>query len=263
MEKFKGLFHKYPHAFYLPNSPLSEIKGFYHDIHTGDSPPVYRLPYRKSPAELTAIKEELERMIRLKIIQPSNSPWGAPCILVRKPLEKGKPQPPRFVVDYRGLNAVTLGDGYPIPNVSNILGDISEGKIFAKLDLASRYWQVPVNPKHREKTAFCTHLGLWENLHMPFGLKTAPQTFQRILNTVFADFLYKWLIIYIDDCVTWSSSHEEALGHYEKIFKGAAKFGIQFKPCKCTFSSKNLQILGHRVTPEGRFPMEKGTESVS
>ena len=202
-------------------------------------------------------------MVKLKIIQPSHSPWGAPCILVRKPLEKGKPQPPRFVVDYRALNAVTMGDGYPIPNVSNILDAISGGKIFGKLDLASGYWQVPVNPKHREKTAFCTHLGLWENLRMPFGLKTAPQTFQHILNTVFADFLYKWLIIYIDDCVTWSSSYEEALGHYEQIFERASKFGVQFKPSKCSFFSNNMQILGHRITPEGRFPTQKGTESIS
>ena len=263
LAQFKQLLSKYPHIFHLPNSPLSTIKGFYHNIDTGQAPPVYRLPYRKSPAELAAIKEELERMVKLKIIQPSHSPWGSPCILVRKPPEKGKPQPPRFVVDYRALNAITLGDGYPIPNVSNILDAISGGKIFGKLDLASGYWQVPVNPKHREKTAFCTHLGLWENLRMPFGLKTAPQTFQRILNTVFADFLYQWLIIYIDDCVTWSLSFEEALSHYQQIFERASKFGVQFKPSKCSFFSTNLQILGHRITPTGRFPTEKGTESIT
>ena len=100
-------------------------------------------------------------MLRLNIIRPNHSSWGAPCILVRKPLEKGKPLPPSFVVDYRGLNAVTQGDGYPIPNVSNVLDAISGGKIFAKLDLASGHWQVPVNPKHREKTAFATHLSLF------------------------------------------------------------------------------------------------------
>ena len=89
---------------------------------------------------------------------------------------------PRFVIDYRGLNAVTKGDGYPIPNVSSILDMLNGGKLFAKLDLASGYWQVPVNPQHKEKTAFATHLvGLFHNLRLPFGLKTAPQCFQRIL----------------------------------------------------------------------------------
>ena len=263
MDQFKALLQKYQQAFHLPNSPLSPIKGFYHNIETGDTPPVYKLPYRKSPAELQAIKKELERMLRLRIIEPSHSPWGAPCILVRKPLENGKPQPPRFVVDYRGLNAVTKGDGYPIPNVSNILDAISGGKFFAKLDLASGYWQVPVNPKHKEKTAFVTHLGLFHNLRLPFGLKTAPQCFQRILNTIFTDFLYQWLIIYIDNCITWSDSFSEALHHYEFILQRAVKFVVQFKPTKCMFFSKNLDILGHRVTPTGRFPTEKGTEAIS
>ena len=245
-----------------PHSPLYAIKGFSHSIDTGDSP-VYRLPYRKSPAELQAIKQELKRMLRLRIIEPSHSPLRAPCILARKPLENGKPQPPRFVIDYRGLNAVTKGDGYPIPNVSNILDMLNDGKLFAKLDLASGYWQVPVNPQHKEKTAFVTHLGLFHNLRLPFGLKTALQCFQRILNTIFTDFLYKWLIIYIDDCITWSNSFTEALFHYESILKRAVKFGIQFKPSKCIFFSQNLDILGHRITPEGRFPTEKGTEAIS
>ena len=99
------------------------------------------------------------------------------------------------------------------------------------------------------KTAFATHLGLYEFLRMPYGLRTAPQTFQRILNSVSADFLYQWLI--------------EALSRYELVFERAAKFGIQFKPTKCVFFSQDLEILGHRVTPLGRFPTSKGTEAIS
>ena len=80
------------------------------------------------------------------------------------------------MVVYHGLNTVTSGDGYPIPSVHNILDALSTGKMFAKLDLVSGYWQILVNPKHSAKTAFATHLGLFEFLCMPFGLKTAPQT---------------------------------------------------------------------------------------
>ena len=97
-------------------------------------------------------------MLTLGIIQPSHSPWGAPCNLVRKALEKGIPQPLRFAVDHRGLNAITSGDGYPIPSVSNILDAFGGGKLFVKLDLASGYWQVPMNPAYVHKTAFVTHL---------------------------------------------------------------------------------------------------------
>ena len=77
-------------------------------------------------------------------------------------------------MDYRRLNSITQGDGYPIPSVFNILDALSGGTLFAKLDLASGYWQVLVNPKHIHKTAFTTHLGLYKFLRMPYGLKTAP-----------------------------------------------------------------------------------------
>ena len=174
-------------------------------------------------------------MLKLHIIWPSFSIQGAPCILVLKPQEKGLPQPPRFVVDYRELNTVTSGDGYPISSVSNVLDALSGGKIFAKLELATSYWQVLVKTDHVHKTAFATHLGLYEFTHMPYGLKTTPQTFQQILNSVFADFLYQWLIIYIDDVIVWANTDLEALSHYELVFERAAKFSIQFKPTKCAF----------------------------
>ena len=80
MHSFKQLVAKYPQLFNLPNSPLSTVQGFQHNIHTGESPPVYRLPYRKSPAELKAIKAELERMLHLRIIQPGNSARGGDLV---------------------------------------------------------------------------------------------------------------------------------------------------------------------------------------
>ena len=107
MKRFKELICQYPTAFLLPGSPLRAVKGFEHRIDTGDAPPIYSHPYKKSPAELRAIKTEIERMLKLKIVQPSQSEWGSPCILVRKPPKKGQLQPPRFVVDYRRLNSVT------------------------------------------------------------------------------------------------------------------------------------------------------------
>ena len=183
--------------------------------------------------------------------------------MVQKRPVKGLPQPPRSVVDYRGLNTVTAGDVYPIPSVSNVLDALSGGKKIAKLDLASGYWQVLVNPEHVHKTAFVTHLGLYEFLRMPYGLQTALQTFQHILNSVFADFLYQWLIIYIDDVIVWANTDHEALSRYELVFEQAAKFGIQFKPTKCVFFSQDLEILKPRVTLLGRFPTSKGTEAIS
>ena len=262
MKRFKELIRQYPTAFVLPGSPLGAVKGFEHRIDTADAPPIYRHPYKKSPEELRAIKTEIERMLKLKIIQPSHSEWGSPCILVRKPPEKGTLQPPRFVVDYRRLNSVTQGDGYPIPSISSVLDAVSQGKVFAKCDLVSGYWQIPIRKSDQQKTAFCTHLGLYEFLRLPFGLKTAPNTFQRILNTVFADYLHKWLVVYVDDIIQWATTDEEALEHYSLLFQRLVKVGMQLKPTKCTFFAKEIEILGHRITQEGRTPISKGVEAI-
>ena len=77
--------------------------------------------------------------------------------------------------------------------------------------------------------------GLYEFVRMPYGLKTAPQTFQRILNSIFSDMLHNWLIIYIDDLIVWSDNETKALQHYDRVFQRAIDFGIQFKPTKCAF----------------------------
>ena len=102
LTQFKVLLRKYPTAFYLPGAVLHPIRGFNHNIHTSDAPPVYCMSYHRSLPKLAAIKEELKS-------------------------EKGVPQPPRFVVDYRGLNTMTVGDGHSIPSVSNILDALSGG----------------------------------------------------------------------------------------------------------------------------------------
>ena len=262
MKGFKELICQYPTAFLLPGSPLTAVKGFEHRIDTADAPPIYSHPYKKSPEELRAIKTEIERMLKLKIIQPSQSEWGSPCILVRKPPEKGRLQPPRFVVDYRRLNSVTQGDGYPLPSISSVLDAVSQGKVFAKCDLVSGYWQISIRQSDRHKTAFCTHLGLYEFLRLPFGLKTAPNTFQRILNTVFADYLHKWLVVYVDDIIQWAMSDREALEHYSLLFQRLVKVGMQLKPSKCIFFAREIEILGHRVTQDGRTPISRGVEAI-
>ena len=119
-----------------------------------------------------------------------------------------------------------------------------------------------LNPRDKAKMAFSTHLGLYEFLRLQFGLKTALKTFQRILNTVFCEFLYKWLVIYIDDCLIWADTQQEALHRYELILTRAMEFGIQFKPTKCCFFATELDVLGHCVTQERHFPTGKDVEAI-
>ena len=186
-DKFKELVRKYSSVFWLPGVPLGTIHGFEHSILTGEATPFHHLPYCKLPSELQAIKEEIQRMLQLSIIELSRSAWGSPCILIRKPPEPGNPPPLCFVVDYRSLNAVTINDSYAIPSVASILGALSSAKYFACLDMCSGYWQVPLREADFHKTAFTTYFGLFQFRRLPFDLKTAGATFQQILNTIYCD----------------------------------------------------------------------------
>ena len=94
------------------------------------------------------------------------------------------------------------------------------------------------------------------------GLKTSSNTFQRILNTIFSDFLYQFVIIYVDDIICWSDSQEQALKHYEKILRRASDYDVQLKPTKCKPFATTVDILGHQITPDGRRPTSKGIEAI-
>ena len=274
LDQFDTLLRKYPHAFLLPGAPLRRIHGTEHHINTGDASPCYKPPYRMSLSELQAVRNQINDMLKQDINRPSKSPWGAPAILVRRKDLHGKPQPPRFVVDYRALNSVTKSDGFPLPQVIDILDWLGGGKSFAKLDLANGYWQVPVREEDREKTAVVTHCGLFEFISMPFGLKTAGATFQRLMQATFSDFLMGnvtgssdnqagFCIPYVDDLIVRSMSDYGALEHYEQIFERAIQVGMQFKPSKCTFFSIHLEVLGHIVTLDGRIPDPKKVQAIT
>jgi len=149
------------------------------EIDTGDSGPK-KQPARRVPfTARQEIARQLHSMQDQGVIHPSSSPWASPVVLVHK-----KDGSLRFCIDYWHLNFVMKSDTFPLLLVDDILDQLGKMKFFSTLDLASGYWQVQVHPKSQEKTAFVTHLGLYEFSVMPFGLKNAPVVFQRLMQKV-------------------------------------------------------------------------------
>ena len=147
------------------------------------------MPIKQRPRRLPyAHREEAERQIKQmldeKVIRHSVSPWSSPIVLVYK-----KSGELRFCVDYRKLNQITRNDAHPLPRISDLLDSVKDAKYFSTLDLRSGYWQIPVELEDCLQTAFVTQSGLYEFTRMPFGLKTAPTTFQRAMEIALAGLL--------------------------------------------------------------------------
>ena len=171
-------------------------------IDTGNAPPQRQRVRRIPVAARQEVATLLKSMQKAAVIQPSNSPWASPVVLVKK-----KDGSLRFCVDYRKLNSVTKADSFPLPRIDDILDQLGQSKYFTTLDLKSGYWQVQIHPDSCDKTAFITHEGLYKFRVMPFGLMNAPALFQRLMQHVFADLMTeekRFIAVYLDDVLIYS-----------------------------------------------------------
>ncbi|KFD67425.1 hypothetical protein M514_20461 [Trichuris suis] len=160
--------------------PAVTMPGIQHCIQTR-GPPAYARPRRLVPAKLDAAKRELDELVRRGILVPSQSQWASPIHLV--PKDKGNCY--RMVGCYERLNAITLPDRYPIPDIQTFADHLHGATIFSKIDLARAFAQIRMSPEDQQKTAITTPFGLYEYTRMPFGLRNAAQTFQRLMDSVF------------------------------------------------------------------------------
>lgn len=181
---------------------------------------------------------------------PSTSPWTSPIVPVRK-----KDGSLRLCIDYRKLNDMTTEDRYPMPRVEELLEKLGKAKYISTLDLTKGYYQVSMAPSDRKKTAFMAPMGKFEFTRMPFGLKGAPATFQRLMDVILGPYT-AFARAYLDDIVIFSESWEEHLTHLDTIFSILEKTGLKAKPTKCTLAENHCIYLGHRVG-DGKIEMEE------
>ncbi|CAF4150636.1 unnamed protein product, partial [Adineta steineri] len=206
-------------------------------------------PYRIAPARRQVVEENLREMLQDNVIVPSKSPWASPVVLAPK-----KDGTLRFCVDYRKLNAMTVRDAYPIPRIDDTLDSLQEAKFISTLDLRTGYWQVEMDEKSREKTAFITHKGLFEFKVMPYGLTNAPATFQRLMDIVLAGLKWQCCLVYIDDVIIYSSSFEQHIEDLKRVFEALRSANLTLKTSKCYFCRRETKYLGHIITKDGIKP---------
>jgi hypothetical protein len=243
------------HTGFSRDEILSSTTAVQHEIRIPDKTvPVNIRPYKLPQVHRQVINEQMEELERNKIIQPSESPWNAPLLVVPKKPDAEGNQQYRVCVDFRRLNQLTIGDAYPIPRIDEILDQLGRSRYFSTLDLASGYHQVPIKPEDREKTGFSTDKGHFEFIKMPFGLCGAPSTFQRLMNTVLTGINGTKAFVYLDDIIIYAADLKEHEYKLREVFSRLQKFNLQLQPAKCQFLRKEVIYLGHLITEKGVMP---------
>lgn len=180
-------------------------------------------------------------------IEPSKSPYSSPIVLARK-----KNNEWRLCVDYRQINENSIRDAYPISQINSILEKLRNSKFFSTIDLRHGYWQIPMAPESKPFTAFTVPgRGLFQWCVMPFGLHSAPATFQRALDTVISPELDSFAFAYLDDIVVLGRTLEEHLKNLRVVFDHLIAANLSINKEKCSFARKQIRYLGHVISESG------------
>lgn len=215
-------------------------------IQLSDSTPVKSHPYQLALPKFNFMREHINKLLDLGVIQPSSSPYASPAFLVTRPDKK-----PRLVVDYRKLNQKVVLEAVPLPNLHNVAQWFAKAKYFSVLDLSSAYHQIPLSPESRPITAFCTPWMLYEYTRLPFGLSSGAQILSRLLDLVFHDIKFRCVFNYLDDIVVFSESWDDHVRHLTDVFERLRKAKLTINPEKVKFGVSEISFLGHIISSQG------------
>lgn len=217
-----------------------------HSIKTS-AEPIKQRHYPISPAVQKQVNIEVDKMLNDGIIEPSNSPWASPIVLVRK-----KDGSYRFCVDYRKVNKVTERDAYPLPLVTHTLDKLRDARYLSTLDIKSAYWQIEVDDASKPITAFVVPgRGLFQFKRLPFGLHNAPATWQRFIDRVLGVDLEPYVFVYLDDIIIVTQDFDQHLRVLKEVFRRLKDSGLTVSRDKCCFCRDELKYLGFVIDRKG------------
>ncbi|KAL2517340.1 Transposon Ty3-I Gag-Pol polyprotein [Abeliophyllum distichum] len=147
-------------------------------------------------------------------------------------------------IDFTNLNKACPKDCFLLPRIDTLIDATAEKKRFSFLDAFSGYHQISLVPEDVEKTSFITDFGTFCYTAMPFGLKNAGATYQRMVNRVFGNIVGRTIEAYVDDMVVYSNHEEDHVENLRKIFRVARRSRLKFNPEKCTFDTIGGKFLG-------------------
>ena len=249
-DRYMQLLKKHHAVFSRDKSDLGRSDLIQHEIHLKSEDPIYVKQFKMPDVHRDYLEEQVKEWLKLGIVQPTRSRYNSPMFLVNK-----KDGGFRVVQDFRALNSNSHIDKYTMKDVSECIGEIgrSNSTIFSTLDLTSGFWQMLLHPKSRPYTAFTIPgLGQFQWVTSAMGLLGCPSTFQRLVEAVVEGLTN--IIVYIDDLIVHSDSHEQHLQSLDQLFDRLQAHNLKVNLKKCVFGSKDVMYLGFHLTEDGIKP---------
>ena len=224
---------------------LTDVPGctesYTHKIALNTTKPIRKKQYPVPVHLQDEFNKNVDELLKLGVIEPSNSPYCSPVVLIKKPDGKSY----RLCIDFRDLNDVTTFDAEPMPTVDQDLHKFSGAKYFSELDLCKAYFQIPLDVESRKFTAFQTNKGLMQFVRMPFGLSTACASYVRLMRKVFNDIPgISW---YFDNICVYSESWDDHLSSLRKVFSCLREHNLTVGPAKCFIGYNEIKYLGMKL----------------
>ncbi len=209
-----------------------------HDVILREATPARQKSYRIPERLVMVLKDELDIILSMGVIEPAHSEWCSPIVLVPK-----KDGTLRFCIDFRQINSLSKVNPYPMPRIDELVERLGRAKYLSTVDLCKGYWQVPLTARAKELTAFKTPFGLYHFRIMPFGLQGAPATFQRLMDQILQG-TWEFAAAYLDDVVIFSETCEDHCQHLRQVLGRIKAAGLTINPKKCTIAKREIIYLG-------------------
>jgi ribonuclease HI len=212
-----------------------------------DAKPVKQKRRKFAPERVEAITVEVEKLLKAQFIEEVHYPeWLANVVLVKKSNGKW-----RMCVDFTDLNKACPKDSFPLPRIDALVDSTSGYGLLSFMDAFSGYNQILMHPQDREKTAFITDRGLYCYKVMPFGLKNAGATYQRLVNKMFQAQIGRNMEVYVDDMLVKSKESRDHIRDLHEAFATLKQYGMKLNPSKCAFGVSSGKFLGYMVSSRG------------
>jgi hypothetical protein len=226
-----------------------------HEIKLTTSEPIRVKPYPIPYAMREVISQEVKDMLHMGVIQPSNSPYSSPPVLVKKPDGSN-----RFCVNYKTLNAYTIFDGEPMPDAEELFLKLRGKGYKTKMDLVKGYWQIEMDPSSIPMTAFGTPEGLFEFIRMPFGLVNSAASFNRLMRRVLGN--VKDVGCFVDDVIIYTDTWSDHLAKLDEVLLKLAQAGLTVRPSKCMVGYSDIEFLGHQLSINEIMPRAEKVQEI-